>query len=53
MNYCGNEYCTYQPYMDDYNEPWTNERFYDFFKITDNEKKLIQERIKTIYWKNI
>ena len=21
--------------------------------LTDNEKKLIQERIKTIYWKNI
>lgn len=29
--------------LDDYTKPWTNERFYKFFNITEDEQKIIEE----------
>ena len=37
------------PYMKDYSKPWTDERFYKFFDITDEEKEIIENVIKTHY----
>lgn len=31
------------PVMEDYSQPWTNERFYKFFNITSDEQKIIEE----------
>ena len=31
------------PVMDDYSQPWTDERFKEFFKLTDEEWKYIEE----------
>jgi len=36
----------YLPFMDDYNEPWTNERFAEHFEISDDEMEFIKETIK-------
>lgn len=36
----------YFPYMQDYTQPWTDERFYKYFNLTDDEIKLIEETIK-------
>ena len=33
------------PYMNDYTRPWTNEDFYEFFNITDEEQKVIEEGV--------
>jgi len=38
----------YCPYMKDYTQPWTDERFCDYFGITDEEKKVIEETINKI-----
>ena len=29
------------PIMNDYSEPWTDERFYDFFNISNEERDLV------------
>ncbi len=34
------------PFMRDYTEPWTDERFYKYFNLTDDEIKLIEETVK-------
>lgn len=34
------------PYMDDYKEPWTDERFYDFFNLTDDEIDHIENTMR-------
>jgi hypothetical protein len=34
------------PYMDDYTKPWTNERFYKYFKITKEQQKIIENTVK-------
>lgn len=34
------------PVMDDYTEPWTDERFYQFFNITKEEQAFIEETMK-------
>ena len=34
------------PFMQDYTEPWTDERFYKYFNLTDDEIKLIEDTIK-------
>lgn len=34
------------PYMDDYTQPWTDERFKEYFELTDEEWKVIDETIK-------
>lgn len=31
------------PWMSDYTQPWTDERFYEFFNITPEEQKIIEE----------
>ena len=33
-------------FMQDYTEPWTDERFHKFFNLTDDEIKLIEDTIK-------
>ncbi len=32
--------------MNDYTEPWTDERFYEYFKLTEDEIKTIEDTIK-------
>ena len=34
------------PFMNDYSEPWTDERFYAYFDITPDEKKVIEKTVK-------
>ena len=34
------------PYMEDYTQPWTDERFYNFFNITPEEQKIIEETME-------
>ncbi len=36
----------YLPFMEDYTEPWTDERFYEYFKLTPEEIKTIEDTIK-------
>jgi hypothetical protein len=36
----------YFPWMGDYTTPWTNERFYEYFHITSEEQKLIEDSMK-------
>lgn len=36
----------YLPFMQDYTRPWTDERFYKYFNLTEDEIKLIEETIK-------
>ena len=36
----------FYPFMNDYSEPWTDERFYAYFDITPNEQKLIEKTVK-------
>jgi hypothetical protein len=36
----------YLPFMDDYTKPWTNERFKEYFNITDDEMLYILETMK-------
>lgn len=38
----------YLPFMGNYTEPWTNERFYKHFNITEEEQKIIEVTIKDI-----
>lgn len=33
------------PFMNDYSKPWTNERMYDYFNITKEEQKMINDFI--------
>lgn len=37
------------PFMNDYSKPWTDERMYDYFNITKEEQKEIEERVDKIY----
>lgn len=34
------------PFMNDYSESWTDERFYAYFDITPDEQKIIEETVK-------
>ncbi|MFQ6703489.1 MAG: DEAD/DEAH box helicase family protein, partial [Alphaproteobacteria bacterium] len=34
------------PFMNDYSEPWTDERFYAYFDITPDEQKIIKKTVK-------
>lgn len=34
------------PFMNDYSEPWTDERFYAYFDITPDEQKIIEQTVK-------
>ena len=34
------------PYMDDYTQPWTDQRFYKFFNILPEEQKIIEETME-------
>lgn len=34
------------PYLDDYSKPWTNERLYKLFNISEKEQKFIEKEIK-------
>ena len=34
------------PFMPDYTQPWTDERFYKFFELTPDEIKLIEDTVK-------
>ena len=34
------------PFMEDYTQPWTDERFYKFFNITPAEQKIIEETME-------
>lgn len=38
------------PFMEDYSMPWTDERFYDYFGICSNDRKIIEETIKKNEW---
>ncbi len=38
----------YLPFMEDYTEPWTDERFYEYFKLTSEEIKTIEDSINSI-----
>ncbi len=39
------------PFMNDYSEPWTDERFYDFFSISTEERCLVERLFeKTVSW---
>lgn len=33
-------------YMEDYTQPWTDERFFDFFNVNEKEKSLIMQTIR-------
>lgn len=39
-------YAHYLPFMGDYTQPWTNERFYKYFNITEEEQKIIEDTMK-------
>lgn len=41
-----NIYARYLPWLNDYTKPWTNERLYEFFDLTDDEIKYIENKIK-------
>ena len=43
---CMDESTKLAPYMDDYTEPWTDERFKQYFGLTDIEWQLIDTVIK-------
>ena len=34
------------PFMNDYSEPWTDERFYAYFDITPDEQKIIEQTVE-------
>lgn len=36
----------WMPYMQDYTKPWTSERFYEYFKLTDDEIQIIEDWAK-------
>ena len=36
----------YLPFMKDYREPWTNERFQRYFQVSDEEMKFIKDTMK-------
>ena len=38
------------PFMEDYSTPWTDERFYDYFGICSNDRKIIEDTIKKNEW---
>ena len=38
------------PFMEDYSMPWTDQRFYDYFGICSNDRKIIEETIKKNEW---
>ena len=38
------------PFMEDYSAPWTDERFYDYFEICSNDRKIIEDTIKKNEW---
>lgn len=38
------------PFMEDYSEPWNDERFYDYFGICSNDRKIIEDTIKKNKW---
>ena len=38
------------PFMEDYTQPWTDERFYDHFGICSNDRKIIEDTIKKNEW---
>lgn len=38
------------PFMEDYSTPWTDERFYDYFGICSNDRKIIEDTIKENKW---
>ena len=38
------------PFMEDYSMPWTDERFYDYFGICSNDRKIIEDTIKENKW---
>lgn len=40
------------PFMKDYSRPWTNERLYNYFNITNKEQKYIEEYIDKIEAEN-
>ncbi len=48
MGCCGDISPAHLPWMGDYTQPWTDERFRDYFKITDEEWQLIEESMKNI-----
>ena len=37
---------SFLPWMSDYSQPWTDERFYKFFNITLDEQKIIEETME-------
>ena len=38
------------PFMEDYSMPWTDKRFYDYFGICSNDRKIIEDTIKKNEW---
>ena len=38
------------PFMEDYSMPWTDARFYDYFGICSNDRKIIEDTIKKNKW---
>lgn len=38
------------PFMEDYSIKWTDERFYDYFGICSNDRKIIEDTIKKNKW---
>ena len=38
------------PFMEDYSMPWTDQRFYDYFGICSNDRKIIEDTIKKNEW---
>ena len=38
------------PFMEDYSMSWTDERFYDYFGICSNDRKIIEDTIKKNEW---
>ena len=38
------------PFMEDYSTPWTDQRFYDYFGICSNDRKIIEDTIKKNEW---
>ena len=38
------------PFMEDYSTPWTDQRFYDYFGICSNDRKIIEDTIKENEW---
>jgi len=48
IHICIQVYQQYIPFMNDYTEPWTDKRFYEYFNITEDEQEIIEKEISRL-----